>query len=73
MKYLTKFSQGALVARILAAMIEKVGLLNPGMEELIPSAWSVYTSWELAGQPGPMSSRGRLAKQVSLSIHYNLL
>jgi uncharacterized protein (DUF2235 family) len=32
-------------------MIEKVGLLNPGLEELVDGVWSIYSAWEYAAQP----------------------
>jgi uncharacterized protein (DUF2235 family) len=40
--YLFGFSRGAYTARALAGMLYKVGLLEPGNEELIPFAWSMY-------------------------------
>jgi uncharacterized protein (DUF2235 family) len=45
------FSRGAFTARVLAAMVERVGLLTLGQEEIIPSAWKIYKPWEYAGQP----------------------
>jgi uncharacterized protein (DUF2235 family) len=36
------FSRGAYTARVLAAMLYKVGLLSEGNEELIPFAWRMY-------------------------------
>lgn len=32
-------------------MIERVGLLNQGLEEMSPLAWDIYCNWENAGQP----------------------
>jgi uncharacterized protein (DUF2235 family) len=36
------FSRGAYTARVVAAMVYKVGLLTQGNEELIPFAWDIY-------------------------------
>jgi uncharacterized protein (DUF2235 family) len=36
------FSRGAYTARVLAGMLNKVGLLSRGNEELIPFAWDMY-------------------------------
>jgi uncharacterized protein (DUF2235 family) len=36
------FSRGAYTARVVAAMLHKVGLLTQGNEELIPFAWDMY-------------------------------
>ncbi len=63
---------GALTARILAAMIEKVGVLNHGMEAIIPNAWNIYKAWELAEQPGPKTRRSEILDLVSLSFNYNI-
>lgn len=41
--YFFGFSRGAYTARVLAAMVHKVGLIGRGNEELIPFAWDVYT------------------------------
>lgn len=32
-------------------MIDRVGLLNPGLEDLIESLWSIYSAWEYTAQP----------------------
>lgn len=32
-------------------MIDRVGLLNAGLEELVESAWYIYSAWEYAAQP----------------------
>lgn len=44
-------SRGAFTARVLSSMIERVGLLNPGLEGLVDGAWSIYSAWEYAAQP----------------------
>ncbi|RLV91802.1 Uncharacterized protein JA1_003608 [Spathaspora sp. JA1] len=49
--YLFGFSRGSFTARIVAGMIEKVGLINKGLENMIPMAWNIYANWEKAGQP----------------------
>ena len=40
--FLFGFSRGAYTARVLAAMLYKVGLLSKGNEELIPFAWDIF-------------------------------
>jgi uncharacterized protein (DUF2235 family) len=40
--YIFGFSRGAYTARVLAAMLYKVGLLMQGNEELIPFAWDIF-------------------------------
>lgn len=46
-----KSSRGAFIARVLSSMIDRVGLLNAGLEEMAESAWSIYSAWEYAAQP----------------------
>jgi hypothetical protein len=41
--YIFGFSRGAYSARVLAAMLHKVGLLSRGNEELIPFAWDLFS------------------------------
>lgn len=60
--YLIGFSRGAFTARILAAMIERVGLLTTGQDDLITTAWEVYSNWEYNGQP--LSSSNDLTDEV---------
>ncbi|KAH3681748.1 hypothetical protein WICPIJ_007288 [Wickerhamomyces pijperi] len=49
--YIYGFSRGAFSARVLSSMIERIGLLHQGLEELAPSAWRIYCAWEFAMQP----------------------
>ncbi|MBS0266793.1 MAG: DUF2235 domain-containing protein [Planctomycetes bacterium] len=44
--YLLGFSRGAFVARVVAGMLHKVGLLYPGQEETLPFAYQVYAPLE---------------------------
>ncbi|RCK58121.1 hypothetical protein Cantr_06383 [Candida viswanathii] len=55
--YLFGFSRGSFTARIIAGMIELVGLVNTGLEDMTPLAWNIYTSWEYAGQPVQVEHR----------------
>lgn len=49
--FLFGFSRGAFTARVLAGMLECVGLLGQGLEEMIDVAYEIYTNWEFSGQP----------------------
>src|SRR5258708_8022322 len=40
--YMFGFSRGAYTARVLAGMLYKVGLAEPGNEEIVPFAWKMY-------------------------------
>lgn len=41
--FLLGFSLGAFVCRVVAGMMQKVGLLHRGHEEMLPFAWQVYS------------------------------
>lgn len=43
--YIFGFSRGAYVARILAEMLDHVGLLEPGNEGKVRYVWSVFSNW----------------------------
>lgn len=49
--YLFGFSRGSFIARILAGMIEKIGLIDKGLESMVKTAWEIYKNWEQIGQP----------------------
>lgn len=49
--YMFGFSRGAFIARVLAGMVERVGLLNEGLDGMVKMAWNIYESWEFAEQP----------------------
>ncbi|CAH2352187.1 hypothetical protein CLIB1423_06S00738 [[Candida] railenensis] len=49
--FLFGFSRGAFTARVLAGMLECVGLLGQGLEEMIDVAYEIYANWEFSGQP----------------------
>jgi uncharacterized protein (DUF2235 family) len=44
--YLFGFSRGAYVARFLAEMLDRIGLLETGNEELISFAWKTFAKWQ---------------------------
>ncbi|KAI9712612.1 MAG: hypothetical protein M1812_006792 [Candelaria pacifica] len=44
--YFFGFSRGAYVARFLAEMLDYVGLLSPGNEELSRFAWKTFSQWQ---------------------------
>lgn len=49
--YMFGFSRGAFIARVLAGMIGRVGLLNKSLDHLVKLAWRIYRCWEFADQP----------------------
>lgn len=56
-------SRGSFTARIIAGMIELVGLVNTGLEDMTLLAWNIYTSWEYQGQP--IQERNKTATMAS--------
>ena len=60
------FSRGCFTARVLAGMLEHVGLLRRGLEEMVRAAWELYAGWEAAGQPYEGASAGVRAGRADL-------
>ncbi|SCV05006.1 LANO_0G16424g1_1 [Lachancea nothofagi CBS 11611] len=69
--YMFGFSRGAFVARILAGMIERVGLLNDGLEDVVNTAWKVYALWEYAAQPSQPDYTTTLAEEFKKTFSRN--
>ena len=44
--YMFGFSRGAYVARFLAEMLDYIGLLCHGNEEMIRFAWKAFSQWQ---------------------------
>ncbi|KAL1954108.1 hypothetical protein VTO42DRAFT_1732 [Malbranchea cinnamomea] len=44
--YFFGFSRGAYIARFLAEMLDYVGLLSAGNEELVQFAWNTFSKWQ---------------------------
>ena len=44
--YIFGFSRGAYIARFLAEMLDYVGLLSHGNEEMVVFAWKAFSSWQ---------------------------
>ncbi|CAI4059985.1 hypothetical protein SKDZ_05G0450 [Saccharomyces kudriavzevii ZP591] len=61
--YMFGFSRGAFIARVLAGMIERVGLLNSGLEEMVEMAWQIYERWEYDSQPNELQYTSTLAEE----------
>ncbi|SMN21183.1 similar to Saccharomyces cerevisiae YEL023C Putative protein of unknown function [Maudiozyma saulgeensis] len=64
--YMFGFSRGAFIGRVLAGMIERVGLLNEGLDDMVGMAWRIYESWEYAEQPSPTSYTTTLIQEFKL-------
>lgn len=47
--YFFGFSRGSYTARFLAEMLDYIGLLQPGNEELIRFAWKTFAKWQQRG------------------------
>jgi uncharacterized protein (DUF2235 family) len=44
--YFFGFSRGAYIARFLAEMLDHIGLLSTGNEELVRFVWKTFASWQ---------------------------
>ncbi|CDO95112.1 unnamed protein product [Kluyveromyces dobzhanskii CBS 2104] len=66
------FSRGAFTARVLAGMLEMVGLLNVGLDEMIWMAWKIYEAWEYAAQPVHPSYATTLVEEFKKTFSRNI-
>lgn len=64
--YMFGFSRGAFIGRVLAGMIERVGLLNEGLDDMVGMAWKIYESWEYAEQPSSSSYTTTLIQEFKM-------
>ena len=61
--YFFGFSRGAYTARFLSQMLEHVGLLSAGNEELLRFAWKTYANWAARNNDGSEEAEKEEAKQ----------
>jgi len=54
--YIFGFSRGAYIARFLAEMLDYVGLLSHGNEEMVAFAWKAFSNWQ--SRQGNTSAEG---------------
>ncbi|KAI9152207.1 hypothetical protein HJFPF1_09434 [Paramyrothecium foliicola] len=47
--YMFGFSRGAYIARFLAEMLDNIGLLSHGNEEMVRFAWKTFSQWQCRG------------------------
>jgi uncharacterized protein (DUF2235 family) len=57
--YFFGFSRGAYIARFLAEMLDYVGLLATGNEELVQFAWKIFSKWQQRTGRGEEEQRKR--------------
>ncbi|KAK3940861.1 hypothetical protein QBC46DRAFT_112348 [Diplogelasinospora grovesii] len=50
--YIFGFSRGSYIARFLAEMLDYVGLLSHGNEEMVAFAWKAFSSWQARRSSG---------------------
>lgn len=63
--YFFGFSRGAYTARFLAEMLDHIGLLSAGNEELIRFAWKTYAKWASRTNDGSKKAKEDEANQYA--------
>lgn len=66
------FSRGAFIARLLAGMIERVGLLCQGLHDMVWMAWKIYAAWEYAAQPLQPTYETTLVEEFKKTFSRNI-
>lgn len=56
------FSRGAYIARFLAEMLDYVGLLSHGNEEMVAFAWKAFSQWQCRQAAGDDNDEARRKK-----------
>ena len=62
--YMFGFSRGAYTARFLAEMLDHVGLVSQGNEEMVMFAWKTFSDWQLR-KKGWGRGKEEMSKYVS--------
>ncbi|KAK5061547.1 hypothetical protein LTR84_008091 [Exophiala bonariae] len=65
--YLFGFSRGAYTARFLAEMLDQIGLINAGNEELVRFTWKTYADWAARRNDGTIKAQLKEDKQETFS------
>lgn len=60
--YIFGFSRGAYIARFLAEMLDYVGLLSHGNEEMVHFAWKAFSQWQCRRSTGEDDLEGQKKK-----------
>lgn len=61
--YIFGFSRGAYIARFLAEMLDHVGLLSHGNEEMVSFAWKAFSQWQCRRAAGEDDVEGQMKKR----------
>ncbi|KAH8777338.1 hypothetical protein F5883DRAFT_234384 [Diaporthe sp. PMI_573] len=61
--YIFGFSRGAYIARFLAEMLDYVGLLSHGNEEMVQFAWKTFSEWQCRRTVGEGDIQGMRKKE----------
>ncbi|ROV90353.1 hypothetical protein VMCG_09737 [Cytospora schulzeri] len=61
--YIFGFSRGAYIARFLAEMLDHVGLLSHGNEEMVSFAWKAFSQWQCRRDTGGDDVEGQRKKR----------
>ncbi|KAK4222604.1 hypothetical protein QBC38DRAFT_489493 [Podospora fimiseda] len=64
--YIFGFSRGAYIARFLAEMLDYVGLLSHGNEEMVVFAWKAFSRWQ--ARQGDKTEEGQKKKKEMYSF-----
>ena len=70
--YMFGFSRGAYIARFLAEMLDYVGLLSHGNEEMVRFAWKAFSQWQSRSQPSG-SGKERAAAEAERDRMYSFM
>lgn len=67
--YMFGFSRGAYIARFLAEMLDYIGLLSHGNEEMVRFAWKTFSQWQCRQGGGSDPDGGSAAEAARAKQH----
>lgn len=71
--YMFGFSRGAYIARFLAEMLDHIGLLSHGNEEMVKFAWKAFSQWQSRPQSKDIEGPGKAAAEQKTQKMYNFM
>ncbi|KID85855.1 oxidoreductase, short chain dehydrogenase/reductase family [Metarhizium guizhouense ARSEF 977] len=71
--YIFGFSRGAYIARFLAQMLDHIGLLSHGNEEMVRFAWKAFAQWQSRPQSTDFEGREKVEAEFKTNQMYEYM
>ncbi|KAH0595440.1 hypothetical protein MHUMG1_06615 [Metarhizium humberi] len=71
--YIFGFSRGSYIARFLAQMLDHIGLLSHGNEEMVSFAWNAFAQWQSRPQSKDFEGREKVKAEFKTNQMYEYM